>query len=57
MNLNQLGVQELNAQETEKTNGGFWWFKISLGYEDGMLGSGQGGTDYTSDEFFIIGSA
>ena len=32
MNLNQLGVQELNAKETEKTNGGlFWWFRISLG--------------------------
>ena len=41
MNLKQLGVQELNAQETEKTNGGFWWFKISLGSHYSFIGSGQ----------------
>ena len=28
MNLNELGVQELNAQETQKTDGGFWWFRF-----------------------------
>ena len=41
MNLNQLGVQELNAQETEKTNGGFWWLRITFGWNSYTHDLGQ----------------
>ena len=34
MNLNELGVQELNAQEKQKTDGGFWWFRLTLGFTE-----------------------
>ena len=42
MNLNELGVQELNAQETQKTDGGFWWFRISFGWDSITQDLGQG---------------
>ena len=31
MNLKKFGVQELKFTETKSTNGGFWWFRLSLG--------------------------
>ncbi|GAA4280076.1 hypothetical protein [Gaetbulibacter aestuarii] len=31
MNLKKFGVQELKITESTSINGGFWWFRISLG--------------------------